>query len=115
MKYTYDDLISSMKKDGWKGDPVDIIRMPDGKMTSMDNTRISAAREAGIKVQANVRTYEEKLTPSEIERFSDRKRGFVPQTWGEAITGRINKQSGGFGTKNPYGSNKPPRITGKRK
>lgn len=92
VKYTYDDLISSMKKDGWKGDPVDIIKMPDGKMTSMDNTRISAAREAGIKVEANVRTYEEKLTPSEIERFSDRKRGFVPQTWGEAITGRINKQ-----------------------
>ncbi|THB82430.1 hypothetical protein E1N66_21030, partial [Pantoea allii] len=46
VKYTYDDLVSSMKKDGWKGDPVDVIKMPDGKMTSMDNTRISAAREA---------------------------------------------------------------------
>lgn len=84
-------------------------------MTSMDNTRISAAREAGIKVEANVRSYDEKLTPSEIERFSDRKRGFVPQTWGEAITGRINKQSGGFSNSNPYGSNEPPRITGRGK
>ncbi|AFI88574.1 hypothetical protein EXT68_10585 [Pectobacterium parmentieri] len=109
VKYTYDDLVSSMKKDGWKGDPVDVIRMPDGKMTSMDNTRISAAREAGV------RSYNEKLTSSEIERFSDRKRGFVPQTWGEAITGRINKQSGGFGTQNPYGSNESPRITGRGK
>lgn len=84
-------------------------------MTSMDNTRISAAREAGVKVEANVRSYNEKLTSSEIERFSDRKRGFVPQTWGEAITGRINKQSGGFGTQNPYGSNESPRITGRGK
>jgi len=53
----------------------------------------------------------ETITPSVIERFSDRKRGFVPQTWGEKITGRINKQSGGFSTNNPYGSNEPPRIT----
>jgi filamentous hemagglutinin len=69
VKYTYGDLVSSMKKDGWKGGPVDVIKMPDGKMTSMDNTRISAAREAGIKVESNVRSYDEKLTPSEIERF----------------------------------------------
>ena len=115
MKYTYDDLVSSMKKDGWKGDPVDVIKMSDGKMTSMDNTRIIAAREAGVKVEANIRGYDEKLTSSEVERFSDRKHSFVPQTWGEAITGRINKQSGGFSTNNPYGSNEPPRITGRGK
>ncbi|MGC1008256.1 VENN motif pre-toxin domain-containing protein [Pantoea agglomerans] len=115
VKYTYDDLVASMKKDGWQGNPVDVIKMPDGKMTSMDNTRISAAREADIKVEANVRSYDEKLTPLEIERFSDRKRGFVPQTWGEAISGRINKQSGGFSNNNPYDSNESPRITGKGK
>lgn len=33
-------------------------------------------------------------------------------TWGEAITGRINKQSGGFATNNPHGSDEPPRISG---
>ncbi|MEI7378174.1 hemagglutinin repeat-containing protein, partial [Dickeya chrysanthemi] len=115
VKYTYDDLVSSMRKDGWKGDPVDVVKMPDGNMTSMDNTRISAARDAGIKVEANVRNYDDKLTSSEVERFSDRKRDFVPQTWGEAITGRINKQSGGFGDKNPYGSYDAPRITGRGK
>ncbi|WP_317619084.1 hemagglutinin repeat-containing protein [Dickeya zeae] len=115
VKYTYDDLVSSMRKDGWKGDPVDVVKMPDGNMTSMDNTRISAARDAGIRVEANVRSYDDKLTSSEIERFSDRKRDFVPQTWGEAITGRINKQSGGFGDKNPYGSYDAPRITGRGK
>ncbi len=115
VKYTYDDLVSSMRKDGWKGDPVDVVKMPDGNMTSMDNTRISAARDAGIRVEANVRSYDDKLTSSEIERFSDRKRDFIPQTWGEAITGRINKQSGGFGDKNPYGSYDVPRVTGKGK
>lgn len=114
-KYTYDDLVNSMRKDGWKGDPVDVVTMPDGKVTSMDNTRIAAAREAGINVQANVRNYNDKLTAAEILRFSDPKRGLAPTTWGEAITGRINKQSGSFSKDNPYGANESPRITGKPK
>lgn len=66
-KFTYDDLVESMKKDGWKGDPVDVVKMPDGKITSMDNTRILAAREAGIEVQGTVRQASEKLNPAEIE------------------------------------------------
>ena len=44
--YTYDDLVQSMRTNGWKGDPIDVVRMPDRKLTSMDNTRIIAAREA---------------------------------------------------------------------
>jgi uncharacterized Zn-binding protein involved in type VI secretion len=60
--YTYDDLVESMRSNGWKGDPVDVIKMPDGKLTSMDNTRIAAAREAGVEVQARVRSYDEPLT-----------------------------------------------------
>ena len=31
-KFTYDDLVDNMKKDGWKGDPVDVVKMPDGKL-----------------------------------------------------------------------------------
>ncbi|WMY91014.1 hypothetical protein [Snodgrassella communis] len=100
---------------GWKGDPVDVIKMPDGKFTSMDNTRIAAAREAGIDIKANVRNFDDKLSPTEVNRFSDPRKGFVPTTWGEAITGRINKQSGGFSKNNPYGSSTPPRINGKPK
>jgi len=97
VKYNYDDPVSSMKKDGWKADPVDVIKMPDGKMTSMDNTRISAAREAGIKVEANVRRFDDLLPKDMVEsgRFGSAK------TWGDAILGRINNQSGGFGKKNP--------------
>ncbi|WP_275416222.1 hypothetical protein [Snodgrassella communis] len=115
MKYTYDDLVTNMKTNGWKGDPVDVIKMPDGKFTSMDNTRIAAAREAGIDIKANVRNFDDKLSPTEVNRFSDPRKGFVPTTWGEAITGRINKQSGGFSKNNPYGSSTPPRINGKPK
>ncbi|HFG6254851.1 TPA: hemagglutinin repeat-containing protein [Salmonella enterica subsp. diarizonae serovar 61:l,v:z35] len=111
VKYTYDDLVSSMKKDGWKGDPVDVIKMPDGKMTSMDNTRINAARDAGIKVEANVRNFNDPLPKDMIDsgRFGS------ATTWGEAITGRIVNQSGGFSKNNPYGSSDSPRITGKGK
>ncbi|MBQ0528513.1 VENN motif pre-toxin domain-containing protein [Providencia rettgeri] len=115
VKYNYDDLVSSMKKDGWKGAPVDVVKMPDGKMTSIDNTRINAARDADIKVEANLRSFDEKLTAAESARFSDPRKGFEPKTWGEAITGRIDKQSGGFSKNNPYGSNEPPRVTGKPK
>ena len=61
--YTYDDLVASMRSNGWKGDAVDVVRMPDGKLTSMDNTRITAAREAGIDVRATVRSFDEVLTP----------------------------------------------------
>ena len=111
--FTYSDLVKSMKSDGWKGDPVDVVRMPDGKLTSIDNTRIAAAREAGIDVKATVRGFDDLLSASEIKRFTIPKKGFVPKTWGEAITGRINKQTGGFSKDNPYGASQPPRITGR--
>ncbi|GMR16928.1 MAG: hypothetical protein BMS9Abin31_1326 [Gammaproteobacteria bacterium] len=114
-KFTYDDIVGSMKKDGWKGDPVDVVKMPDGKLTSMDNTRIHAAREAGVNVKATVRQASDKLTPTEAKRFAIPKKGIYPKTWGEAINVRINKQTGGFAKSNPSGSLAPPRLTGKPK
>lgn len=106
--YTYDDLVSSMRTNGWKGDPVDLVRMPDGILTSMDNTRITAAREASIGVQGTLRGYGEVLTPA-----MQNARGWSSySTWGEAITARINNQSKGFSTANPYGSLQSPRIKG---
>lgn len=110
-KYTYDDLVTSMRNDGWKGDPVDVVKMPDGKVTSMDNTRIRAAREAGVDVRANTRAFDEPLTP-EIKKARNWQ---DYDTWGEAITGRINRQSGGFANDNPLGSIGDPKLTGKKK
>lgn len=92
--YTYDDLVSSMRQNGWRGDPVDVARMPDGKLTSMDNTRITAAREAGIEVQATVRDYSDRLTAQMQEA-----RGWERyNTWGEALTARIQAQGAKFST-----------------
>ncbi|MDZ7938041.1 MAG: DUF637 domain-containing protein [Rhodoferax sp.] len=109
-KYTYDDLVQSMKTGGWKGDPVDVVKMPDGAFTSMDNTRISAARDAGINVQANVHGFNDPLPADMIanRRFGD------ATTWGEALTGRIsNQKPPSFGNANPNGSPTPPKVTGK--
>ena len=79
-KYTYDDLVTNMRNNGWKGDPVDVVKMPDGKITSMDNTRITAAREAGIDVKATIHNFNEKLTP-EIQKA----RGWEQyNTWGKS-------------------------------
>ena len=109
--YTYDDLVNSMRTNGWKGDPVDVVRMPDGKLTSMDNTRITAAREAGVDVQAQIRNFDEQLSRQmQIDRNWQSY-----DTWGEALTARIQAQGNKFSNANPYGATQSPRVTGKPK
>ena len=51
----------SMKKKGWVGDPIDVVQMPDGSLVTLDNTRVAAARQAGINVRATVRQYNDPL------------------------------------------------------
>lgn len=117
---TYDDIVRSMRKEGWKdglgpdGKPkeLDMVKMKDGKLTSMDNTRVTAAREAGIKVQGNLRNYDDPLTPAEVERFT-REDFAPPKTWGEAIEVRIKSQGGKFARENPQGAAQTPRVTGR--
>lgn len=78
-----------MKAKGWDGDPIDVVRMPDGNLTTIDNTRVLAARYAEIDVQANVHAFDEVL-PQDldlIERLTTPKG--VPQTWGDAVLLRI--------------------------
>ncbi|MFM5080216.1 RHS repeat-associated core domain-containing protein [Aeromonas veronii] len=111
--YTYDDLVASMRENGWQGDPIDVVKMPDGGLTSMDNTRVRAAREAGVKVQARINDFGRPLTEAERERFT--KAGSIPDTWGEAILLRINSQKPKvFAKSNPYGSNVEPKLSGKK-
>ena len=111
--YTYDQLVESMRKEGWKGDPVDVVRMPDSRLTSLDNTRIRAAREAGIEAQTRQHNADDRLSGEEIDRFTVPGKP-RPLTWGQAIALRIDKQSGGFGRKNPLGSDDLPRLQGKK-
>ena len=87
--YNFDTLVESMRTNGWAGKPVDVVRMPDGTLTSIDNTRILAARQAGIEVQANVRAFDELiLDANRMDSLSIR--GVTPSTWGNAAALRIN-------------------------
>ncbi|RGZ99382.1 hypothetical protein DW951_15725 [Agathobacter rectalis] len=90
-----------MKANGWQGDPIDVVEMPDGIYTTIDNTCVVSAREAGINVEANVHGYNDPLPSEYIERFTTKKG--VPKTWGEAIELRVGKQKASFRNGNPYG------------
>lgn len=46
---TIDDLTESMRTNGWKGQSLNVVEMPDGSLTSLDNRRLLAARQAGLK------------------------------------------------------------------
>ncbi len=93
------DLTHSMKTKGWAGDPVDVVRMSDGKLTTIDNTRILAASRAGVKVQARIHEGTSSLPKEFVERFTTKKG--VPSTWQEAINLRIGKQAF-YGYRNGY-------------
>jgi LysM repeat protein len=113
--YTYDDIVASMRSDGWRADRgnIDVVQMPDGRFTSVDNTRLLAAREAGIDVSANIRSFDERLNAEALERFARPNRGFFPETWGDVIGARIANQSRNWSMQNPYGSLNPPKVTGR--
>lgn len=81
---------------GWNGDPIDVVRMPDGKLTSFDNKRLAAANDAGIDVQARIHEFD---APFLSSRLPD-----PPGTWGEAITNRIADQEGAWRSCYPMGS-----------
>ena len=79
----------------------------------MDNTRVRAAREAGIKVEAREWKPNDPLSESNRERFE--VNDVMPDTWGEALQLRIQKQKPKrFGNENPHGSDDLPKLTGKK-
>ncbi|WP_422614496.1 hypothetical protein, partial [Ascidiimonas aurantiaca] len=96
------DIVDSMKKNGWQGNPIDVVEMADGGLTSLDNTRLLAAHEAGIDVQAVVHKADELLPDNLVERFTTKKG--VPKTWGDAVNLRIQKQNRGYRDTYPNGS-----------
>jgi len=97
-----EEIVSSMKKNGWQGDPVDVVKMGDGGLTSLDNTRVLAAHEAGIDVQAVVHLADDLLPSNLVKRFTTKKG--VPKTWGDAARLRIQNQNSGFRNTYPNGS-----------
>ncbi|WP_232303642.1 DUF6531 domain-containing protein [Pseudofrankia sp. DC12] len=104
------EIIDSMRTVGWVGGAIDAVRMPDGVLTSVDNTRVLAARHAGIDVQAEIHEFNETLPVDNIRRFRF-PRGSAPN-WGDAILARIGRQREGFRDTNPYGTFDMPRWNG---
>jgi RHS repeat-associated protein len=97
------EIIESMRAVGWAGDPIDVVRMPDGGLTTIDNTRLLAADKAGIDVQANIHEFDDPLPQELIDRFTTPKGG-APATWGDAILNRIGAQNSPFRKTYPFGS-----------
>jgi hypothetical protein len=79
-------LRESMKAHGYKGDPIDVVRLEDGSLVAIDNTRPAVAAELGINVRARVRHPSEPLPGEMIGRFGEAK------TWGEALQYRTSHQ-----------------------
>lgn len=98
------EIEKSMGANGWVGSPIDVVRMNDGGLTTLDNTRVLAARRAGIPVQANIRAFDDPLPGGDFaDRFRHRRNG-IPVTWGEAVTNRLANQSARYRNRWPSGS-----------
>lgn len=94
-------ITDSMQKHGWQGEPIDIVRMRDGVLTTFDNTRLLAASRAGIDTEAAVHDYDDPFPGA--SRWTSKK-GVVPATWGEAVHMRIGQQNRGYRDTYPNGS-----------
>ena len=119
LRYTYNDIKKTLYETGWpKDEPIDAVIMPpDGKLTSIDNTRLTAARELGVDKYGNpikpyirIRRPEEKLTEKDKARFERGKNKKTPEKWGEAIRYRIKKQRPKI-TGQEYRLIEPPKVT----
>jgi RHS repeat-associated protein len=101
------EIIQDMKTNGWNGPPIDVVRMQDGTLKTLDNTRLMAAKYANINVSAVVHDSTEIIPADLASRFSDRSGG-LPVTWGDAVVYRINTQNNIYRATYPNGSD----ITG---
>ena len=107
-----DTIRDSMKEKEWDGAPVDVVRMPDGKLTSADNKRLLAATDAEISVLACIYKDTDILPEKFLIRFT--VPGHPPSsTWGEAIMLRVeNQPSFWMRFHDPYGTYDKPHIMG---
>lgn len=97
------EIVDSMREHGWAGPPIDVVIAPDGGLTSVDNTRVLAAKMTDTPIQANVHAFDEEISESQSVRFRS-KGGTLPSTWGEALMNRIGRQGATFRNAYPYGS-----------
>jgi hypothetical protein len=86
-------LVGSMRANGFLVESqrlVDVVRMPDGLLATLDNARVLSAQRVGVNIQPSVFKCADPL-PNYwlyIDRFIGRKRA-VPVTYGDAVKKRI--------------------------
>jgi hypothetical protein len=98
VRSTLPDIVESMKANGWQGSPINVVRMPDGSLTAVDNTRLAAASLTNTPVQAVIGGFDEVFPAA---RAGGNLQG---ATWGEAVLNRIGGQKPGWLLQYPYGS-----------
>jgi hypothetical protein len=116
-RMTIEQLAESMRTEGWKGDALQVVELPDGTLVSLDNRRLWAAHQAGLTdVPVTYHSPAEKMPPgwategfvlrNEIYRLPDGTlavgkksggqlafaAGAVPATYGEAALFRTANQ-----------------------
>lgn len=93
--YKLPKIVESMRINGWKGAPIDVVRLADGSLVSVDNTRLLAAKLTGTPVQATIRGFDEAFPIARDVNnafFYNRVTGERAGTWGEAVLNRIALQ-----------------------
>lgn len=83
-------------------------------VTSLDNTRLLAARETNTTLQVVVHHPDDFLSRGEIKRFTPAGSSLRPQTWGDALDLRILRQRDPWSATNPYGTHELPEIRGRQ-
>jgi len=97
VNYTKESL--SSLKDGVAKNKIpagDVIKMPSGLNTSMDNRRLVVAKKLGKALKARVRNFDDALSWCARRRFKMKK----GSTWGDAAKKRISNQKKSW-RKNP--------------
>lgn len=104
-----DVLRESLRRYGWRGEPVDVVETPGGWLTSIDNTRVAVARELGLDaIPVRVHAMTDPLPESML---ANQRFGPDARTWGDALRHRTGRQSRQNGQPFPeYGSTVPPRM-----
>lgn len=90
------DIEGSMRTGGWQGDAIDVVRMPDGRLTALDNRRLLAAQNAGLD-RVPVRVHSSRANmPQSWQSGGAFQREAGANTFGEAVRLRSGRQGVGF-------------------
>ena len=107
VRHTLPRITQSMRANGWQGAPIDVVRMSDGTLIAVDNTRLAAAKLTGTPVQATIRSFYEPFPAiRDLDNiyFSNPVTGGRAATWGEAVFSRMNGQNPIWIEQYPLGS-----------